>query len=400
MDTGLKSEIEMLNERSSWESGGIMRQQFSGICKDMETGLMVLIYGLRRTGKTHLMHQILSKKEASFYFSFDKLVFQKGAVLEEVIRHALSIGADAIALDEIQKVPDWSGILKSYYDHFKPAPRFLLSGSSSLQLKKGKESLAGRIFEHEIPPLTYREYLVFRGVQPIFRTDRVEEYVLGGGFPEGAAKNLEPIRYAQTIVDKIVNEDIPQQYGVLHPEHIPDIVRLLAERTGQLVDYRDLASAIGISKDTVKRYIMLLEKSFLLDVVYASGKHGSSIAKSKKIYFAHPQLARAYAPLPLGFLVENAVYMQLKQLGKTGFWRSGRQEVDFVLEREGRAIPIEVKYQNSIAPSDLKNLGYCMGQKGQGIAITKNTEGTLKLGNGSVRLVPLHEFLYDPKCIL
>ncbi|MFH1222281.1 MAG: AAA family ATPase, partial [Candidatus Micrarchaeota archaeon] len=171
MDANLRSEIEFLNDRFSWDTSGQKRDAFSSLDADLKSGMMVLVAGLRRTGKTYLVQQVLSKTEKPFYFSFDKLAFQKPAVLEEVIRYALSQGFGAIALDEVQKVPQWSGILKGYYDHAKPRPRFLLSGSSSIQLKKGTESLAGRVLEQTLQPLSDSEYLRFAGVDAKFRKD-------------------------------------------------------------------------------------------------------------------------------------------------------------------------------------------------------------------------------------
>ncbi len=401
MDISLKSEIEMLNDQKMWETNGPRRSIFEPLREDFRSGMMAMVFGLRRTGKTYLVQQILAGQERAFYFSFDKLSFQKQAVLEEVIRHALSQGYGAIALDEIQKVPGWTGILKSYYDHFKPKPRFLLSGSSAIHLRKGSESLAGRVYEHPLAPLSYSEFLEFSKISPAFRQDWVEEYLRAGAFPEAVLKKMDPGRYARSVADKIVGEDVPQAHALDHPEHLPDIIRLLAERTGRPVDWRDIGASIGITKDTAQRYARMLEASFLFDIVRMRGRFGATVGKNKKVYFAHPSIAAAYADLPIGFAAETAVYAHLKMLGTVGFFRNGNEEVDFTLDAGRTHLPVEVKYQNSITPSDLRPISRYMEKRGtDGVLITRNREETLEAGRHTLYLVPLHEFLFKPACIL
>ena len=396
MDAQLKAELEFQNDRAMWDSSELARDALGLVKKDIEGGMISLVYGLRRTGKTFLAHQLISGYRAPFYFSFDKLAFQKPDVLEETIRFALAEGADIIALDEIQKVQGWSGIVKGYYDHQKPRPSFLLTGSSSIGLKKGGESLAGRMLERQLPALSYPEYLRFAGIGAKFRMDKADDYMREGAFPEVVLRGHEPARYARSVVDKIVGEDLPQLYSIEHPEHLPDIVRMLAERIGGKVDYRDLSSSLGISKDTVKRYIVFLEKSFLIDIVMAHGKHGAAVGKNKKAYFAHPQIASAYCQLSPGQAAENAVYCHLRQFGQVGFFTSGRSEIDFVLSADGVDIPIEVKWQNSMRPSDTLEVRKFMEMRGtDGIMITKNEEETLEIGQMKLRLIPLHEFLFS-----
>lgn len=397
MDASLRAEIELLNDRAMWETAGPRRAASAQVEKDMASGMMVLVRGLRRTGKTYLVQQLLSQAKNPFYFSFDKMSFQKTEVLEEVVRHAISQGARPIALDEVQKVPQWSGVLKGYYDHLKPKPLFLLSGSSSIQLRKGAESLAGRVLETQLQPLSYQEYLRFRGIDAKFRKDYVQDYLAAGAFPEVALGGKEPSRYAQSVVDKIVGEDIPQLYSVEHPEHLPDIVRILAERCCGMVDYRDIGSAIGLSKDTVKRYVLLLEKSFLLDVVRMHGRYGSVVGKSKKVYFAHPQLASAYLPQAPGAAAESAVFSALRFFGSVGFFRNGRQEIDFVLQRGTGILPVEVKFQQSIRASDTRALRSFAGKKKcDALMITKGDMETIAIGAHKLEMVPLHEFLFNP----
>ncbi len=401
MNSELKSEMEFLNDRKMWEASGQRRELFGKIEKDISSGMMVMVPGLRRTGKTYLVQQILSLREKPFYFSFDKLSFQKPAVLEEVIRHAISQGFKTIALDEVQKVQGWAGILKGYYDHYKPKPSFLLSGSSAIHLRKGSESLSGRIYEHQLAPLNYSEFLEFREIDQKFRQNYVEDYLRTGAFPEVVLKGLEPARYARSVVDKIIGEDIPQLYSLDNPGHLSDIVGMLAERMGQQVDWRDVGASIGIGKDTAQRYSRMLEGSFLFDIVRMRGKYGATVGKSKKVYFAHPSIAAAYADVPEGLRLEAAVYLHLKPLGSVGFFRDGPKEIDFTLERKGKALAIEVKYRNSISASDHRALRSYMESKGvDGVLLTKNDAEEIPVGRNTLYLVPVHEFLYSPPSIV
>ncbi len=141
---------------------------------------MVLVTGLRGVGKTTLLHQVIqhlldSKVESRriLYFSFDEERFDIGDVIQtyltQVLRRDIAdLDRVYFFLDEVHKVEDWEGKVKVYYD-LNPNIKFFLSGSASLTLSsKAKESLAGRLYEFVLKPLTFCEYLEMKDVKVRF----------------------------------------------------------------------------------------------------------------------------------------------------------------------------------------------------------------------------------------
>ncbi|RLG70946.1 MAG: hypothetical protein DRO04_00830, partial [Candidatus Iainarchaeum archaeon] len=255
--------------------------------KDFKTKLIQLVSGLRRTGKSYLLKKkLLENKKSALYYSFDDVRFASIKKLDILFKYAISKKKKIILLDEVQKVKNWAGVIKKYYDLRKI--KIIVSGSSGLLVSKGKESLAGRIFEYEMLPLSYREFLRMS-------KNKNFKYYIKTGFPEVVRFSLNVNKYVKSIVDKIIFEDIPERYDIEKPEILEDLVSILSERNTRVVDYRDLGNSLDISKDTAKRYCNILAKSFLLNFIYPFAKRTSTrIRKLKKVYFKFPSIANSF----------------------------------------------------------------------------------------------------------
>ena len=390
MDEQKILDIRMMNRFLTEGLEIIERPVYREIQKRAKEGLIVVLKGLRRTGKSTLLkYYLLSHKEDAFYYSFDEEEYPEQKDLNDVINYALSMGKKVIGLDEIQKISGWAGTVKKYYDHTNV--RFLLSGSSSLDIKSGSESLAGRRIDIMIRPLTFNEYTMFKPFPYI------EEY-LSTGFPEMLIKNIEPKPYLNSIIDKVVNQDIPKVFNVRKPQVFDDLVRLLAERNTGLLDYRDIATDIEISKDTVKEYVRILEESYLIKVLPVfSKRYSSSARRLKKIMFAFPSLADVLYPQNKGAVYENIIYHHIQDLGEVYFWREKYWEVDFVVKRGNRILPIEVK-SGSVNKKDTTALLRFMEKFNvkDGLIVSKDTLDRFVMNGRRVKVVPFTAFLEDP----
>lgn len=373
---------------------------------------IIAVLGMRRTGKTVLLLQTIEKllkripPKRILYFSFDEILGKDPEIIEKVIEiYENEILKDElknvyIFFDEVNHLKNWQVILKRYYD-LKKRIKFFISGSSSIYLKKTKESLAGRIYEFELKPLNFKEFLYLKGIkienlnlQQLTLKKELNKYFLSGSLPEIIKENdfLKIKKYINSIVDKVIFYDIPKVYDVGEPEVLKSILSLIAQKPGMLLEYRSLASSLGISYQTVSKYVGYLEKSFLINLIY--NFRGSPIARARKLkkaYLGTVNLAAGFMDSEkellnqIPFLAENLV---CSHLNAKWFWKK-YTEIDFYHQN----IPIEIKYTNE--KPEIKNnllaVKYLRSKKL--LVITKNFEGKKVMKGINTKFIPLWKYL-------
>ncbi|ODS36416.1 MAG: hypothetical protein A7316_02725 [Candidatus Altiarchaeales archaeon WOR_SM1_86-2] len=401
------------NKRVDEIEGFKERTLMKEILKYREDKQAIAIVGLRRVGKTVLMKQVIGHllddidEKRIMYFSFDELLGKEPEIIEKVITvYENEILKDElrevyIFLDEINPIENWQVILKRYYDLSRNI-KFIVSGSSST-IRKTKESLAGRIYEFELNPLSFEEFLYLKDIEIediLIQSGKLKKelnnYLFYGGFPEIISeKNFEKIKkYISSIIDKIIFHDIPKIHGVSEPELMREILSLIARKPGMILKYQSIASSLNVSYQTISKYIVYLERAFLIRRVY--NRRGSPIAsarKAKKAYLSTSSLAAAFSHNEteliriLPQLAENAV---AEHIGAKFFWRK-YHEIDFL----HNDIPIEVKYGDSIDMGDIK--GALDASKNinakELVIVTKDTE-KMEIADGlKINYIPLWKFL-------
>ena len=391
-----------------------IRDAFGECWGHMETRQVVVISGLRRVGKTTIIYQMIEKlirggadPENILYFSFDERRDGIRHILEE---YASSLGKDIekgryfVFLDEIQKHAGWTDELKLLYDAL-PGIKFVVSGSAALHLeKRGRESLAGRIFFTRVEPLSFGEWLRMRGVD--FKPEKAElfenrikprllEY-MSTPFPEIIDWKGERVRkyIKETIVERAVFRDIPQEFGDADHSLLEDLLQIFYSNPGAYLNVDSLAMELGRSKLTIRNHIHYLRFSFLIRMLgNYRGSRRSASRKMRRIYPYCPALSAGEdAELPR--LVENLV---VSALGAESYWRERDSEVDAVCG----GLPIEVKYKNKIDSHDLRGLRSCMKMLGlrRGIVVSKDSASSLKEPEGDIEIEPAWKFLVRPDSI-
>ena len=364
-------EIGLLKYNRHWESKfryyyPKKRDFFSKLLSYLPKRQIIELTGLRRTGKTTLLFQLINHlldqdtlPENIWYFSFDEFALN----LDELFLHfqqATHIDYKTtktlyIFLDEIQKVPNFQNQLKVYYDLY-PNIKFFISGSTSLFLKKKtQESLAGRIFSLYLAPLNFNEYLFFCDKEELARKPflfataiKAEfEIYLASQFIEtiGMKSLSDKKEYLTSVLKKIIYEDIPQVFPVDHPELLWKITRIIGQSPGNIIDYQGLAQTIGFSNKTLANYFYYLEESFLVKKIYNFSRNQlSSEKRHKKFFLASPSFCTAIADfVDIGKLAENFI---ISLSPYQYFWRDTyHHEVDFVKIENDQIIPVEVKYR-------------------------------------------------------
>lgn len=389
---------------------------FREIEKYFDDPQIIAILGLRRTGKSVLLLQIIERLLARIsskrilYFSFDEILGKDPEIIEKIIdiyeneilkedlKHVY------ILFDEINHLENWQVILKRYYN-LKRKIKFFVSGSSSIYLKKTKESLAGRIYEFNLSPLDFDEYLYLKGIdikdinlERFTLKKELNRYFLSGSLPEIIRESdfSKITKYINSVIDKIIFYDIPKVYGVAQPEVLKMILSFIAQKPGMILEYRSLASNLRITYQTVSKYVEYLEKSFLIKLVY--NYRGSPVARARKLkkaYLGSINLVSGFLDSErellekLPQLAENLVCLHLNT---KWFWKK-YVEIDFYFKK----IPIEVKYTE--AEPDIKNLLLASkALKSKKIfVITKDIEQKEMQDDIEISYLPLWKFLLLPK---
>lgn len=386
------------------------RDLYEKLERSLNDKQIISLIGLRRVGKTTLLYQLIGKllqqktePKSILYFSFDELLGKEPEIIEKILElyetEILKKEPEKVYLflDEITHVKDWQVVLKRYYD--LGGMKFFISSSSSIFLKKSKESLAGRIYEFELPPLSFREYLSLKKIyfkEPdLNRLNLKKElntYLFWGAFPEMVTEtDSEKIsRYVRSIVEKVIFYDIPQAYDIKEPAILFQIFESIARTPGNLIEYATFASTFKVAYQTVSKYLDYLERAFLVRLLY--NYRGSPLArarKAKKAYLTTTTLAAAFASEEellslLPHLAENAA---VAKLGARFFWRE-YYEVDIFHNH----LPIEVKYREE---PDIK--GALVGAKKlhakELLVITKDTEKKAEREHLKITYIPLWKWL-------
>ncbi|MBI2675511.1 MAG: ATP-binding protein [Candidatus Aenigmarchaeota archaeon] len=414
----------LLRQNPWWESGRVEniagfehRYLYRDIEKYLGEKQILSIVGLRRVGKTTLMLQILDsllkkgvEPKRLMFFSFDEILAKNPEIIEDVVlAYEESIlkermGNVYIFLDEINQVPDWQVILKRFYELDRRI-KFIVSGSSSVLLRKAKESLAGRIYDFHLKPLGFKEYLRLKGIevkdmdlQSLELRRQLNSFLLNGSFPEIMEENdFSKIRtYASSVVEKIIFHDIPKVYDVGQPEILKEIMSIISLNPGMDLRYDSIASALAVTYQTVSKYVSYLEKAFLVKQLHNySGSRLASARKLKKAYPSCTTLSAAFCGSGeefYGLAPRLAELLVVNHLDANSFWRR-RHEVDVVHNK----VPFEVKYGEAadIGKGDIKGVIDFMEKfkAGKGVIITKNLSKRKTMDGKEIDMVPAWRFL-------
>jgi len=391
------------------------RPLFFRIQKYMGDRQIILITGLRRVGKTSLMYQFVQdllgrkvKAERIVYFSFDEEQADLDGLLKTYEERVLlkKIGDEKIYvfLDEIQKCRNWQNRIKIVYD-LHPNMKFIISGSASVQIsRKAKESLAGRIFDFLLEPLSFGEFLEWKNVkiesgkEELYQSHAVplfNDYLRKGGFPEIVGEeDDEKIRnyVKNNVIERIIYRDLPEEFGIKDYELLRTLIEMIAREPGMTVNFDALSRDLHRNKKTIMDYFFYLEYAMLVRFL-ANYREGFLVSsrKLKKAYIANTAVSfvfveNFYAGSFLEKIAENSAVIAADA---KNYYRN-KYEVDMILKKGKETIPVEVKYGKPEMDSMLKFLSES-GLKG-GIIVTKDIFEEKTINKKKIFLVPLWRF--------
>lgn len=354
------------------------RELFKTLVKFIDKRQILAVTGLRRVGKTVLLWQMINyliKKDVDrkriLYFSYDKAKLSIEELLNE---YSKETGIDFtkervyLFLDEIQKLENWQEQIKFYYDLYNI--KFVVSGSSSLFMKKGIESLSGRIFEFYLPVLSFKEFLMFKGFSFAKKDINLYKPKIRQFLNEYIRKNFIEVLdedetffkiYYESIINKVIFEDIPNIFPVENPSKLKALFNAVLNNPGMYLNYDSLASDLSLSRKTVEKYVEYLIRANLIVKAYNFSKNFlTSEKKMKRLYLTAPCFAFTLENPKIESIVENIAFIFS---GSKFFYRDPRKnEVDIITKKDGKIVPIEIKYKNKFNKNDLKALLYFLNK--------------------------------------
>ncbi len=350
---------------------------------------VVLIHGPRQCGKTTLARQV--GDEAGFvYLSFDDDV-QRAAAQTDPVGYVADL-PERVILDEVQRVPELFTSLKAAVDVRRVPGRFILTGSANVLLvPKLAESLAGRMEILRLHPLAQAELAgeavdflpkLFKGE---FKTGSVgrrlgrdlADRMAAGGYPAALARATARRRAAwyRDYSETLVQRDIRDLARISLMDGLSRLLTLAAGQTARLLNVSDLAAPFQVSRPTMRQYLTLLSRIFLLEELppWYSNRM-SRLIKTPKLHMGDTGLVCALLGMDteglwreralFGQILETFLYQELRRQASwqeeavsfSHFRDKDMVEVDFVLESRGKVAGIEAKASSTVTPDDFKGL--------------------------------------------
>lgn len=349
----------------------------------------VMVIGPRQCGKTTLVKQIIKKDWE--YISLDDINQLQFAKHDPISFIRLNTSRHLV-IDEIQRAPELFLPIKQSIDENRLPGRFLLTGSANaLVLPKVADSLAGRIEAISLLPLGECEISnrpstflkkILSGKIPKIQHARAREKliskVLTGGFPEALSRNGVARRTAwfNQYILSIVQKDLKDISEIEYLDVMPKLIQILCNHVGSLVNYTEVGNKLGLSRQTVTKYLQLLEQLFIFQELPAWHRNENKrLVKTPKIHIVDSGLLCALRkinqekitrePQLFGNLLESYVLCELRRMAS---WQNelidffhyrdkDQVEVDIVIEtQEGDVIGIEVKASATLRLQDFQGL--------------------------------------------
>jgi len=386
---------------------------------------ILTITGIRRVGKSTLQLQLIkylirSKKvnpKNILFFNIDAFTIQEknsnalNLLLDEFYKLKNPKGRIYIFLDEIQNISDWENWIKSHYDLNKNL-KFILTGSNSKLLHSElSKLLTGRIFNIQVHPLSFKEFLLFKKyfikdlvLEKIQLFTYFKEYIYYGGFPEVVLEKDNSIKIfrLQEYYNGIILRDVLELNNVRETKEVLELSKYLISLSAKLFSYNKLSKIIGLSKTTVKEYFMHLQNAFLFtELMNFDYSLKKQLISERKTYAVDTGLINAMSfkfSEDKGRALENLVFIELKRRDKEVYFYKEKKECDFLIRKNLKiveAIQVCLKVNLDDEKRELEGLLEVMFKYNlkKGLIITLDDEKQMKTRGKEILLVPIWKWL-------
>jgi len=388
----VNSLFELLTSLNPWwsgqdfDTGKTRTRYFSKIQRYLETKEIIVLSGVRRSGKTTLLFQIIKHLITTQKVPPRNILFvncdeqdisaPENAISNVVDTYRKEVAAKGtlyLVFDEIQNIKGWERAIKSLYD--RKNYKIIISGSSSYLLDSQISTLlSGRYFSVPVFPLDFREYLSFHGIEisndPVNLAAHkyeiltmLKQYLREGGFPIVVLQKEELTKqdYLRAYYDSIVYRDIIRINEVRNQKALADLLHYLFTNLTSPYSYRRLKDILGIDLETVKDYIHFAEMAkILFEVQHFAYSVPAQTRPNKKIYCIDNGLRNVVSfrfSEDEGKLAENLVFVELLRTGAAPYYWKKKKEIDFVIKSaDNTLVAINVCYTDDIPDREGESL--------------------------------------------
>lgn len=331
--------------------------------------LVKVLVGQRRTGKSYLLRQLIRRLIKSgvpphntFYINkefvdYDFLSnYKELALLIEAYKTEMKPqGKVYLFIDEIQTIEGWERLVDSYSQDFVDAYELFISGSNSQMLSGELASvLSGRYVSFQVFPFGFSEFCQYKQIEESKQS--YLDYLQTGAMPE-LFHLTEPEtkrHYVSAIKDTVLLRDIIQRYNIKDAKLLEDIFAYLVNNASNLVSVNNIVNYFKSKNrktnyETVANYIQYIEHTFLIHRAERYNIKGKEIISGTSKFYINDLAFKNYLysgfGYGIGYMLENAIYLQLRQAGYEVFVGSLRNgEIDFVAKKNDRVVYIQVAY--------------------------------------------------------
>lgn len=378
---------------------GVERENLNEI--DLKLSFAIVLSGIRRCGKSTLLHQLITKTTNYCYFNFEdtRLINFEPEDFEKLNDIFMEDNQECeyYFFDEIQNAPKWEIFVRAMLDKQK---KFIITGSNaSLLSKELGTRLTGRHLRYELFPFSFKEMLVFTNKKPCIES--FEEYLNKGGFPDYLKFNKSEI--LQELLNDIIARDIIVRHRLREAKTVKDMALYLLTNVGKEFSYNGLKTLFNLgSTNSALSFVSYFEDSYLL---FTIPKFDYSLKKQlvnpKKVYAIDNGLSNvnsASFSLDKGRMLENIVFLHLRRKYKEIFYFKEKNECDFLLKEKNQIISaIQVCYElhednkkreidgliEPITKFDLK----------EGLILTYNQEDDFNIAGKKILVKPVWKWL-------
>ena len=373
---------------------------------------IVVISGIRRSGKSTLLRQFADVVSPYYYLTLDDerlLNFEVSDFANLMIAFKKSHEAKTIFLDEIQNVSGWERFARRLYEE---GYKIFITGSNAKLLSSELTThLTGRYFKIELYPFSFKEFLNFEKINYQDKSSentalilkKFDEYLLNGGFPEMVTyKDKE---FVKRIYEDVLFRDIIARFKIKESKSFQQLANYLFSNTAKEVSYNALKNILGIkSAMSIKKYIGFMEEAYLLFEVF---KYDFSLSKqftsNKKIFAIDTGMQKEVAfsfSENKGRALENIIFIELKRRGLHTFFFKGKRECDFIIQEKNKiTAAIQVTTALSAHNKQREILGLVEALEASGLSegtiLTLSQEEIIRERKYTLMVVPAWKWLLE-----
>lgn len=325
---------------------------------------VIVLLGPRRVGKTVLLNKIMEQIEQPFIFmNGEDLLTTQTLERRSTIHYKNLLGEKKLLIiDEAQKIPDIGKVLKLMIDNIEGL-EIIVTGSSSSAFDISRhtgEPLTGRKKTFYLFPISELEYDLLEN--NIEKRENLRQRIIYGNYPEliHIKDNHSKVQYLQEIINSYLLKDILAFENLRNSNKILRLLQLIAFQIGGEVSYNELATQLGLSRNTIEKYLDLLSKVFIIHILGGFSRNlRNEVSKNNKWYFYDNGIRNALIanmnPIELrndigqlweNYIISERIKMQLYSgmLVYNYFWRTyDQQEIDWIENRAGKLYAYEFK---------------------------------------------------------